>query len=185
MSNFKELSVNKFFLFKKQPKKIKLLTQYYSLILNLVKHKIIKAMKILLNRVDDAFHFEAKNEDGNIVHIDGAPAIGGTGSGARPMQLLIMGLGGCSAMDMILILKKQKQVIDDLQIELDAERFEDRTPAPFKDIHVTFKFKGDLDVKKIKRAVALSMDKYCSVTKILEETATITYSSTVNGEPVV
>lgn len=141
-------------------------------------------MKIVLNRVDDAFHFEAKNEEGNTVHIDGAPAIGGSGEGARPMQLLVMGLGGCSAMDIILILKKQKQVIEDFSIELNAERHEDQQPAIFKDIHVTFKFTGTLEPKKVKRAVSLSMDKYCSVTKIIEKTAKITYSATVNGEEV-
>jgi len=141
-------------------------------------------MKIVLNRIDDAFHFEAENEDGKIVNIDGAPAIGGHDLGVRPMQLLIMGLGGCSAIDVVLILQKQKQIIDDLKIELDAERYEDREPSLFKNIHVTFNFKGDLNEKRVKRAVALSMDKYCSVAKILEETATITYGSTINGEPV-
>jgi len=141
-------------------------------------------MKIVLNRIDDAFHFEAENEDGKIVNIDGARAIGGHDLGVRPMQLLIMGLGGCSAIDVVLILQKQKQIIDDLKIELDAERYEDREPSLFKNIHVTFNFKGDLNEKRVKRAVALSMDKYCSVAKILEETATITYGSTINGEPV-
>tara|TARA_B100000795_G_scaffold269806_1_gene260479 strand:- start:2576 stop:3004 length:429 start_codon:yes stop_codon:yes gene_type:complete len=141
-------------------------------------------MKIVLNRIDDAFHFEAKNEDGKIINIDGSTAIGGNDMGVRPMQLLIMGLGGCSAIDVVLILKKQKQFIDDLKIELYAERYEDREPALFKNIHVTFSFKGDLNEKRVKRAVALSMDKYCSVAKILEETSTITYGSIINGEPV-
>tara|TARA_B110000261_G_C13043237_1_gene341164 strand:- start:505 stop:933 length:429 start_codon:yes stop_codon:yes gene_type:complete len=141
-------------------------------------------MKIVLNRIDDAFHFEAKNEDGKIINIDGSPAIGGSDMGVRPMQLLIMGLGGCSAIDVVLILKKQKQLIEDLKIELYAERYEDREPALFKNIHVTFSFKGDLNEKRVKRAVALSMDKYCSVAKILEETSTITYGSIINGEPV-
>jgi putative redox protein len=142
-------------------------------------------MKIVLDRVDDAFHFQAKNEDGKIVDIDGAPAIGGHGEGVRPMQMLIMGLGGCSGIDVVLILKKQKQIIEDLKIELDAERFEDQEPALFKKIHVTFNFKGaELNDKRVKRAVALSMDKYCSVAKILEETAEITYGATINGVPV-
>lgn len=139
-------------------------------------------MKIVLDRVDDAFHFEAKNEDGNLVHIDGAPAIGGSGEGARPMQLLVMGLGGCSAMDIILILKKQKEVIEDLKIVLDAERHEDRTPATFKKIHVAYNFKGDLNPKKVKRAVSLGIEKYCSVTEILKETCEITFETTINGE---
>lgn len=141
-------------------------------------------MRIVLERIDDAFHFEAKNEDGKIVDIDGAPAIGGHDMGVRPMQLLIMGLGGCSAIDVVLILQKQKQLVEDLKIELEAERYEDREPALFKKIHVTFNFKGELKAARVKRAVALSMDKYCSVAKILEETAVITYGSTINGELV-
>ena len=141
-------------------------------------------MRIVLDRVDDAFHFEAKNEEGNIVHIDGAPSIGGSGEGARPMQLLVMGLGGCSAMDIVLILKKQRQVIKDLKIVLEAERYEDRTPATFKKIHVTYEFIGDLEPKKVKRAVDLGITKYCSVTKILEESCEITYETTIDGEIV-
>ncbi len=141
-------------------------------------------MRIVLNRVDDAFHFEAKNEDGKVVHIDGAPAIGGSGDGARPMQLLVMGLGGCSAMDIILILKKQKELIDDLTIVLEAERHDDRTPATFKKIHLTYNFKGKLNTKKVKRAVDLGITKYCSVTKILEESCEITYDTNINGEPI-
>lgn len=141
-------------------------------------------MKIVLDRVDDAFHFEAKNEEGNLVHIDGSPSIGGRGEGARPMQLLVMGLGGCSAMDIVLILKKQRQVIDDLQIILEADRHEDRIPATFREIHITYNFKGDLDSKKVKRAVALGIEKYCSVTKILEENCDITFESFLNGESI-
>ena len=141
-------------------------------------------MKIVLDRLDDAFHFEAKNEEGNSVHIDGSPSIGGKGEGARPMQLLVMGLGSCSAMDIVLILKKQRQNIDDLQIVLEAERNEDRTPATFKKIHVTYNFKGDLNPNKVARAVDLGIEKYCSVTKILEETCEITFQSNINGESI-
>jgi putative redox protein len=100
------------------------------------------------------------------------------------MQLLVMGLGGCSAIDIVLILKKQKQIIDDLQIVLDAERHEDRIPATFRKIHLTYNFKGQLDSKKVKRAVTLGIDKYCSVTKILEETCDITFESFINGESI-
>ena len=139
-------------------------------------------MRIVLDRVDNAFHFEAKNEDGNLVHIDGSPDIGGSGEGARPMQLLIMGLGGCSAMDIVLILKKQRQVIKDLKIVLEADRHEDRTPSTFNKIHVSFQFKGDLEPKKVKRAVDLGITKYCSVTKILEESCEITYEVKIDGE---
>ena len=137
-------------------------------------------MKIHLKRVNKAVHLEATNENGNKVQIDGAPKIGGEDQGARPMELLIMGLGGCSSMDVISILTKQKQVIDDYEVNITAERTEDQTPNLFSSIHVEFVFKGDINETKLERAIALSMDKYCSVTKIIEKTATITYSHKLN-----
>lgn len=137
-------------------------------------------MKIQLKRVNDAVHLEATNEEGNIVNIDGSEAIGGEGKGARPMQLLIMGLGGCSSMDVISILQKQKQVITDYAVNIEAERDADNTPSLFTNIHVEFVIRGEVDPKKLDRAVNLSMEKYCSVTKILEKTAKITHSITLN-----
>lgn len=137
-------------------------------------------MKIQLKRVNDAVHLEATNEEGNIVNIDGSEAIGGEGKGARPMQLLIMGLGGCSSMDVISILQKQKQVITDYAVNIEAKRDADNTPSLFTNIHVEFVIRGEVDPKKLDRAVNLSMEKYCSVTKILEKTAKITHSITLN-----
>lgn len=139
-------------------------------------------MKITLKRQNDAVNFLAFNEDGIKVSIDGSPEIGGENLGARPMQLLIMGLGGCSAIDVVMILKKQKVNPEDIQIELEAERFKDQTPALFETIKVSFKIKGsDADAKKIKRAVELSMEKYCSVAKILEATASISFDTYLNN----
>jgi putative redox protein len=133
-------------------------------------------MKISLKRINKAVHLEATNEDGNKVQIDGSPAIGGEDLGVRPMQLLLMGLGGCSSMDILNILAKQKVELEDFNIDVDAERDTENTPSLFTNIHVRFIFKGtDLSMKKIERAVNLSMDKYCSVTKILEKSAKITH----------
>ncbi len=137
-------------------------------------------MNIHLKRVNKAVHLEATNENGNKVQIDGSPVIGGEDQGARPMELLIMGLGGCSSMDVISILTKQKQVIDDYEVNITAERTEDQTPNLFSKIHVEFVFKGEINETKLVRAIALSMDKYCSVTKIMEKSATITYSHKLN-----
>ena len=139
-------------------------------------------MKISLNRVDDDFNFEATNEEGKIISIDAAPAIGGNDNGVRPMQLLIMGLGGCSAIDVINILKKQKQEIEGFSIDIQADRFENVEPSLFENIHIEFRLEGEsLSEKKVLRAVGLSMDKYCSVSAILEKTAKITYDSYLNG----
>ena len=76
-------------------------------------------MRINLKRIDKDFNFEATNDDGNSILIDGAPAIGGHNNGMRPMQLLLAALGGCAAIDIILILKKQKQDIEFFDIEVD------------------------------------------------------------------
>jgi len=131
-------------------------------------------MEIELNLLNNAYHFEAKNESGNAVNIDASPAIGGLGLGSRPMELLIMGLGGCSGIDVLSILRKQKIEPSGFRISISAEREKDATPSLFTDIHVKFIFKGPLDAAKAQRAIDLSMDKYCSVAKTLEKTAKIT-----------
>ncbi|MBK7958182.1 MAG: OsmC family protein [Bacteroidetes bacterium] len=140
-------------------------------------------MRIELKRLDDAFHFEAVSETGNIAHMDAGENIGGHNKGVRPMQMMIMGLGGCSAIDIVLILKKQKQIIEDFQISIDGEREEGKEPSLWSKIQIHFKFKGQIDLTKAERAVQLSMDKYCSVSKTLEIAgAKITYKVSVNEE---
>ncbi len=136
-------------------------------------------MKIELKRIDDAFHLEAKNELGNRIEMDGAPKIGGSDKAARPMEVLLMSLAGCSSMDVLDILRKQRQTVEDFRIEVDAEREKDKTPSLFTDIHLHYFLKGDLDDKKVERAVRLSMETYCSVTKIVEKTARVTWEYTV------
>lgn len=142
-------------------------------------------MNITLKRINKAVHLQAINEQGNVVDIDGAESIGGEGKGARPMQLLLMGLGGCSSMDVLSILEKQKVALTNYDVNIDAEREADQTPSLFTKINIRFIFDGenlgDSEIKKIKRAVDLSMNKYCSVTKIMEKTAEITFVSVVNG----
>lgn len=141
-------------------------------------------MKIELKRLDDAFHFEAISEAGNVAHMDAGENIGGHNKGVRPMQMLLMGLGGCSAIDIVLILKKQKQVIEDFQISIEGEREEGKEPSLWKTVVVHFKLKGQVDKEKAERAVQLSMDKYCSVSKTLELAgANITYKVSVSPSP--
>lgn len=139
-------------------------------------------MRIELNRLDDAFHFEAKNETGNIAFMDAGENIGGHNKGVRPMQMLLMGLGGCSAIDIVLILKKQKQIIESFEISIDGEREKEKEPSLWETIQVHFKFTGQIDKEKAERAVQLSMDKYCSVSKTLEIAgAKISYKVSING----
>ncbi len=123
---------------------------------------------------------EARNEDGNTIQMDSSPEIGGEGKGMRPRQLLLAAIGGCSAIDVILILKKQKQEISDFDVEVDGESEKVEDYSLFRDITLHFKVKGKVDYDKVERAVKLSIDKYCSVSKTLEPTAKINYKITVN-----
>lgn len=139
-------------------------------------------MRINLKRIDNDLNFEATNDNGNTISIDGAPSIGGHNKGMRPMQLLLVALGGCAAIDIILILKKQKQEIDFFDIEVDGEREATNSEgiSLFRTIEVHFILKGKIEQNKAERAVQLSMEKYCSVTKTLEPTAKITHRVTIN-----
>ena len=133
-------------------------------------------MIINLVKQEGAYHFQAENESGSKINIDASPSIGGTNQGPRPMELLIMGLGGCSGIDILSILRKQKIEPDGFSIHISAEREKDATPSLFTEIHVRFTLKGDIDSGKVERAAQLSMDKYCSVAKTIEKSAKITYS---------
>lgn len=137
-------------------------------------------MRINIKRIDDDFKMEAVNEDGNSLLMDASPDIGGHGKGMRPMQLLLSALGGCSAIDVILILKKQKQEIESFEIEVDGDREKTGDISLFKNIVLHFKIKGKVDKDKAERAAQLSVEKYCSVAKTLEPTAKITYKVSVN-----
>ena len=133
-------------------------------------------IKIELKRLNEAFHMEAVNDQGNVVHLDASPDIGGDNKGMRPMQMLLAAAAGCSSIDIINILKKQKQPLKDIRVTVEGEREKDAIPSLFTDIHMHYKVYGDLNEEKVKRAISLSLEKYCSVTKTLEKTARVTYS---------
>ena len=135
-------------------------------------------MKVTLKRIDENFNFEATGQSSVKNYMDAGEAVGGQNKGSRPMEMLLMGLGGCTAIDVTIILKKQKQQIDDLTIEVSGERqeIEGTKMTPFKSMNIHFIFTGEIDAKKIERAIDLSMDKYCSVSKMLEPTVEITNS---------
>ncbi len=141
-----------------------------------------RTMRVVLRRANDAVHFMAETGAGGRVPIDGAPAVGGQGLGARPMELLLAGLGGCSAIDVLGILRKQRQRVDDLSVAVEGHRA-DGEPAVFTRIHVHFAVRGPTDDEAVARAVALSMDKYCSAVRVLEQTAAISYSHTLETAP--
>jgi putative redox protein len=139
-------------------------------------------MKITLNRVNENFHFELKNERGHIVNVDARSDFGGNDKGASPMELVLMAVAGCSAIDMISILKKQRQEITSFKAEVEGERVQVGEAKPFKDIYLVFYLEGKIIAEKAARAAQLSFEKYCSVSKTVEPTATIHYKVVLNGE---
>jgi putative redox protein len=135
-------------------------------------------MKVELTRVDDAFHLTGKGNSDVLTHIDAGENIGGHNAGSRPMELLLMGLGGCTSIDVILVLTKQKQVIEDYKVIVEGERekIEGTEMTPFRKINIHFQLKGNIDPKRLERAIKLSMEKYCSATAQLSPSAEITHS---------
>jgi putative redox protein len=125
--------------------------------------------KIELARVSGDFGFEATDENGHTVKMDSNPESGGQNFGVRPMQMLLMGLGGCSAIDVIHILKKQRQEVTDYKMVINGEREVGKEPALWKDIFLDFHIYGNVDEDKAQKAVELSMDKYCSVSATLSK----------------
>lgn len=122
----------------------------------------------------DHMTFVAESGSGHSVVMDGSPEHGGRNLGVRPMEMVLMGLGGCTAFDVMLILQKSRQAVTDCEIELKAARA-DEIPAVFTEITAHFKVYGhNLSEKQVSRAVSLSSEKYCSASKMLEKTAKIT-----------
>ena len=138
-------------------------------------------MKINLTRANNAVHFVAKNEFGNEVHMDGSETLGGQNLGIRPMQLLIAAMGGCSGIDIVAILKKQRQEIEEFSMEIDAENASVDHYSVWRTIHVLVTLTGNIEPEKAISAANLSFGKYCSVSKLLETHATITFSIKLNG----
>ena len=112
--------------------------------------------------------FIATSGSGHEITMDGPPDHGGENQGPRPMEMLLLGLGGCSTFDVVSILQKSRQQIANVDVEIDAERA-DAVPAVFTKIHLKFKVTGTaLKEAQVKRAVELSAEKYCSASIMLE-----------------
>lgn len=139
-------------------------------------------MKITLNRINDDFLFECTNSQGNSILLDNTSQPGA--KGVSPMESVLMAVAGCSGIDMVSILKKQRQEIADFKAEVEGERVPIDDAKPFKSIHVRFFLEGVIDPKKAWKAAQLSFEKYCSVSKTLEPNVQIGYEVIVNGEKV-
>jgi len=133
-------------------------------------------MKIEMKRLNNAMHFEASNQDGNTIQMDGSPAIGGEGKGVRPMQVLLMGLAGCASIDVVMIMKKMRQTLEDIKVTVETESIKLKDHSKFGKINLHFQLWGDIKEEKAKKAIEMSIDTYCSVGKIIEKSSEIGYT---------
>ncbi|MEO8583739.1 MAG: OsmC family protein [Flavitalea sp.] len=137
--------------------------------------------KVELERANGAFGFEARDINGHKVMIDTSPETGGLNFGVRPMQLLLMGLGGCSGIDILSILKKQRQEVTDFKMYIEGVRQDVKDPSLWKEVTIVFQLVGTIDPDKAQKACSLSMEKYCSVADTLKKSGTnITWKVIVN-----
>ncbi|MDZ7840561.1 MAG: OsmC family protein [Gammaproteobacteria bacterium] len=129
----------------------------------------------------DGMMFEASADSGHTIVMDGPPELGGRNRGSRPMEVVLMGAGACSAADVVSILGKSRQDVTDCVVELEAERA-GSVPKVFTSIHMHYVVSGrGLKPEAVERAVRLSAEKYCSATRMLNETAAITHDFEIRG----
>ena len=131
-------------------------------------------MNISVNWVDGML-MVGKSQSGHSITMDGPPEIGGENLGVRPMEMLLLGVAGCTMIDVVTTLKKMRQELTHCETKVNAERADDH-PKVFTDIHIQFIIKGKgLDTKKVEKAITLSAEKYCSASIMLGKTASITH----------
>ena len=129
--------------------------------------------KIYFQQKNGKMGFEAHDEKGHVVRIDSSMNHGGEDYGASPMQLLLFGLGGCSAIDVVSILKKMQQEIEDFQMVVEGEREKEVIPAVWVKAHIRFILRGKIEREKAEKAAKLSIEKYCSVAETLRRAGCI------------
>ena len=137
-------------------------------------------MNISVNWIDGML-MVGKSHSGHSITMDGPPEIGGDNLGVRPMEMLLLGVAGCTMIDVVTTLKKMRQELTHCETKVNAERADDH-PKVFTDIHIQFIVKGqDLDPKKVEKAITLSAEKYCSASIMLGKTASITHDFEIVG----
>ncbi len=142
-------------------------------------------IRIEVSRVSADFGFEARDVYGHTARLDTSPDEGGQNFGIRPMQMVLMGLGGCAGIDVVSILKKQRQTITRFDMVIEGEREPNKEPSLWASLHMVFELDGEIAPEKAKRACHLSMDKYCSVGETLRRSGTrITWAVRVNGKEI-
>jgi len=136
-------------------------------------------MKVTLNRENKYFYFIAENESNLLLNIDGSSSIGGENKGFSPMELMLSGMASCSTIDLLLILKKQKQIVDNIKIVATAERTDTKSKA-FKSVNLHYILDGVISSLKLQKAIDLALTKYCSAILSLNPDVIITSSYHIN-----
>ena len=141
-------------------------------------------MNVSLERINKDYLSEVSNSDGKSVLLDNKSKSFGEIQGISPMELLLMGIAGCSSIDIISILDKQKINPSSLKMDVKGHRHENQVPALFYQIDISVYLEGSFSPEKAKRAAKLSFDKYCSVSKTLESTAKINHKVYLNDTEI-
>ncbi len=129
----------------------------------------------------DGMQFIGYADSGHGVVMDAPFNVGGEDTGPRPMELLLLGLGGCTGMDVVSILRKMKQNVERFEIEIEAERAK-TYPKVYTKVHIIYKVWGNVSEEKIEKAIELSQETYCSASSMFKKTAEVTYEYKINKD---
>ena len=132
----------------------------------------------------DGYLFVGRSNSGHWVPMDGSTKIGALDGAARPKELLLLALGGCTAFDVEMVLKKRRVQAATFEVLLEADEV-DETPMVFSQIRVTYRFTGEIAVAELERAIKLSEEKYCSVSAMMRKAVPISWTAELNGEQVL
>lgn len=144
----------------------------------------MKTVKVNVRQQDALYHFKGTNSEGHTVDMDDWGGYeSGNGSGATPMELVIMGLAGCTGIDIADILHKQKQQVDVFDMEVVGKKPAGVAPSIYRTVNLSCRFEGVIDEKKVRRAIELSLGKYCSISDMLKRSGTqVSYDFEINGK---
>ncbi len=141
-------------------------------------------MKITLKRINDAVRFEATNERGHTVLVEGGRNAGGMDEAPAPTELFMMSQAACTAVDIVELLKKMRQPLTHLEIEAEGQRAQDQIPKIFTGIHLHCKIYGNVSHGKADKAIGMSMEKYCTISKMIDQVAKLTYTFEIFPEEI-
>ncbi len=132
-------------------------------------------------KLTDGMQFVGYADSHHAVVMDSGPSVGGEDTGSRPMELLLLGLGGCTGMDVVSILRKMRQEVKAFEIEIEAERAKTH-PKVYTKVHIIYKIWGNVSEDKVKKAIELSQDTYCSASSMFKKTAEVSYEYKIYKE---